>query len=69
MDMDDCKICGDDWKRLKSGPLRPIRVADIYTINEGAFKHGIGSKDDPAPKSRPDIICGLCESMFITYHN
>lgn len=67
--MENCKICGDDWKRKGSGPLRPINGSNIRSFNEQAFKHGIGSKDDHKPRNRPDMICGLCESMFITYHD
>lgn len=59
MSEEQCKICIDDWKRLNSGPLRPIKSDEIMSINESAF---IGSK------TRPDIICGLCESMFVKYH-
>ena len=68
MSEEQCKICMNDWKRLNSGPLRPIKSNNIRTFDESAFKHGIHSTTTSKPKTRPDMICGLCKSMYVKYH-
>jgi len=56
---EQCKICGDDWKRLNTGPIRKLDWSNVRSFNHTAFTMKASEQDE---------ICGLCESMFVKYH-